>query len=455
MASALSRAGHNVHLLTMQLTNAYNGVEPKREEIRENIAITRLDVEEFFNPNVISNSIERYAPDALVGATVYGSCTLAATNPKLPFWADQFGHFMAEAQALAHHQQNNWPLAHFWRHLEPVLHTADKISTVSRRQRYATIGELGTVGRLNAETAQYEFTAVIPCATMPVSAETKPTLRPNTVPEDAFVVFWSGSYNVWSDVDTLFDGLQVAMESNPRIHFVSTGGGISGHDIRTYAHFKERIASSPFHARFHLQGWVDTPLVASFQAEADLGVLTEHVMYEGRLGHKNRVVQWMANGLPVAYNAIGDLGEELRQHETGLVFEVNDGPGLAQQILWAADHPEDLDRLAQRAQAYAQKHHSIDATTSDLVAWANAPQKAPDAELKRAIRSPADFAPQTASAPTLVPTSGNGISPLAIAEQRADRAEQQLDDIHSSKMWHFWMASITFRQRLRSLIGRS
>ena len=49
-------------------------------------------------------------------------------------------------------------------------------------------------------------------------------------------MLWSGGYNLWTDVDTLFRGLEAAMARNPKVHFLSTGGAIDGTDtlIATY-----------------------------------------------------------------------------------------------------------------------------------------------------------------------------------------------------------------------------
>ena len=55
---------------------------------------------------------------------------------------------------------------------------------------------------------------------------------------DAFVLLWSGSFNTWCDVDTLFTGIERAMERLPSLVFLSTGGEVRGHDevrTRTFA----------------------------------------------------------------------------------------------------------------------------------------------------------------------------------------------------------------------------
>ncbi|MEM6457409.1 MAG: glycosyltransferase, partial [Acidobacteriota bacterium] len=173
----------------------------------------------------------------------------------------------------------------------------------------------------------------------------------------------------------------------------STGGAIGGHDETTYARFQKHVARSPLADRFHLEGWVDAALVPAYQAEADLGVLTEHAMYEGQLGSKNRIIQWLGSGLPVAYNQIGDLGDLLRRRNLGLIFPQGDAANLARRIAWAATHPRELADMAARARRYADEHLGFEATAAPLLAWAASPTRAPDAAIRHAIRSPYDHAP--------------------------------------------------------------
>ncbi|MCP4661891.1 MAG: glycosyltransferase family 4 protein [bacterium] len=397
-AHSLAAAGHQVYLVAMKIPDTYEDFEAVATESCEGVRVERLDHQVYHQPEEIEARIAEFRPDAVVGATIYGSWVLARTRPRVPFWADQFGQVMAEAQAKARLERENWPLAHFWSMLEPVLRTADRFSVVSHRQRYALIGELGVMGRLTYETCGYEFTSVIPCALVPRPATPiRSVLRGTAIPDDAFIVLWSGGYNVWSDVETLRQALEMAMEEDSRIHFVSTGGEIGGHDETTYRDFQTRVAQSRFRRRFHLRGWVRAELIPSYEAEADLGVLTENPMYEGLLGSKNRIVQWMGAGLPVAYNTWGDIGDLLHDHQLGLTFEPGDSEALARRIVWASAHRDELARIAERARQYAHDELSFAATTREIVAWTADPVPAPDAALCRTISGPADFALQEAS----------------------------------------------------------
>ena len=392
-ASSLARAGHEVRLLAMVSPGAYVDQEVAAAERRDGVAIERLSDVAFFDPGTIRRAVREHRPDALVGASVYGSAALARAGSELPFWADQLGHVMAEAQAKAAVEGRNWPVAYAWNLLAPVLRSADRLSVNSERQRYAAIGELGAVGRLTAETCGYEFVAVIFNAVVPPDAVPPrgpvphgPPVRGRLVPEDAFVVHWSGSFNVWSDVDTIARGLEAAMSREPRIHFVAIGGPVAGLGTTTWDRFKGLVERSPFRERFHLEGWVQAERVGEYVEAADLGILADRPIYEGLLGNKNRIVQWLGAGLPVLYNRYGDVGDLLEEKRLGLTFAPGDAAALADRLVWAVDHRPDLREMARRAQEFAHRELSFEATTRPLLEWAAAPRRAPDA--LRRVRDP-------------------------------------------------------------------
>jgi len=275
-----------------------------------------------------------------------------------------------------------------------VLGWADRISVVSERQKWAAVGELGAIGRLSFRTIGFDFISVLPCALLPTSAgEPPPAARRRSHAGEPFHVLWSGSYNTWSDVRTLVSGLERAMERDGRVRFVSTGGEIPGHDERTYGELVARARRSRFADRFDLRGWLVADELPAVVAGADLGVLTEKPIYEGILGSKNRVVQWMSSGLAVAYNQVGDLGELLERRQLGLTFPVGDADALAERICWAADHPQEIAGMAENARRFAQEHLTFQATTRELVAWAANPTFAPDFGFKPGNRKAHSLVP--------------------------------------------------------------
>lgn len=385
-ARALAEAGHEVRLTAVVLDDAY--VSPPVElETVDGVRIERVKKSLFVDPAYFQRQVSDFAPQGVVGATVYGSYALTVARPAVPFWADQFGDVMAEAQAKSALDGHDGVVPFFWQLLEPVLCCADRISVVSERQRYAAIGELGAIGRLTFRTVGFDFTAVVPCALLPAS-DRQPARRARrrSGADEPLRALWSGSYNTWSDVRTLVTGLERAMERNSRIRFVSTGGEVPGHDESTYRELVERVARSRFAERFDLRGWVLADELPAIVGECDLGVLTERPIYEGMLGSKNRVVQWMSTGLAVAYNQVGDLGDLLERQRLGLTFPVGDADALADRLCWAAENPEEMTLMAERARRHALEHLTFSATTRELVAWAAEPAFAPDAGFKPASR---------------------------------------------------------------------
>ena len=393
-ARSLAEEGHDVRLLAVTLEDAY-AAPPVEIETVDRVRIERLAPGLFVNHERIRSQIAEFAPHCVIGATIYGSYALAIARLGVPFWADQFGHVMAEAQAKSALDGHSDVVPYFWKLVEEVLGCADRCSVVSERQQWAAVGELGAIGRLNFRTIGHAFIAVVPCALLPASAENPaPPARRRLHAEETFQVLWSGSYNTWSDVRTLVKGLERAMERNSRIRFVSTGGEIPGHDESTYGELVERAGRSRFADRFDLRGWLVADQLPAVVAESDLGVLTEKPIYEGMLGSKNRVVQWMSSGLAVAYNDIGDLGELLDNHRLGLTFPVGDAETLADRLCWAADHPQEVAAMAQRACRFAQEPRSFKATTTELLAWAANPTFAPDLGFR-----PGEVKAATAAAP--------------------------------------------------------
>ena len=182
------------------------------------------------------------------------------------------------------------------------------------------------------------------------------------------------------------------MGRDSRLHLVSTGGAIPGLDTGTYARFEALVARSPHRERFHLEGWVRAERVASYAAEADVGVLAERSLYEGLLGSRNRIVQWMGAGLPVVCSRVGEIADLLAERELGLTFPAGDTDALAERLLWAAGSAEEFRAMAARAAEYARAELSFGATTRPLTAWAADPRPAPDARSRARVRGPLDHA---------------------------------------------------------------
>jgi glycosyltransferase involved in cell wall biosynthesis len=298
----------------------------------------------------------------------------------VPFWADLFGHVMAEAQARAYIDGDDECLFHYWNSEYNIISSADIFSCVSSRQQYALIGELGAVGRLNKYTSGYDFTSIIPCG-IPLAEyrHTKSVFRGgDIIKKDDFVVLWTGGYNTWTDIDTLFEGLTAAMEKNPKIKFVSTGGEIPEQDLVTYPRFLSMINGSSHRDRFVMKGWVPGEDVPNYYFEADLGINIDKDIYEVRLGSKNRILDWFRAGLCVLSSNVCELTDIMEKEKIGYTFKPYDYKDLSKKLIYLADNQDEVKKTAIAGKKYALLNFNFNKTTEKLQKWAGDPAFSPD-----------------------------------------------------------------------------
>jgi glycosyltransferase involved in cell wall biosynthesis len=317
--------------------------------------------------------------DAAVATTDLMCRALSEARLTCPIWLDFNGHPMAERQMLAAVYESDDGLRDQWETVVPALLAGDRFSTCSESQRDALLGELALAGHLNERTAALEFVHALPPVVPPLDlTPTGPAERGRRVPEGAFIVLWTGGYNTWTDVDTLFEGLTAAMRAEPRLHYVSTGGAIQGHDDRTFARFESRVVGSPLRERFVLAGWVPLDQVRNYYAEADVAVNIDGDNVEGRLGHRNRVTEWILAGAPVVTTTVSDFTRRLAERDAVTAIPIGRPDALRDALL---AHAADADlgrRQNANAREYLNRFHAPDVVYAPLRAWAASPLPAPD-----------------------------------------------------------------------------
>ncbi len=350
-----------------------------------------LSAKDFQNIEIIKKIYDSFNPDCIVGCTFYPSYIASRlaqdTEDKLPFWADLFGHVMAEAQARAAIDEDDSCLFHYWNSEYNIIIGADVFSCVSSRQEYALIGELGAVGRLNRFTSGYNFSCTIPCG-MPEEKykHKKKTIRgKNGIKDDDFVVLWTGGYNTWTDIDTLFSGLEMAMEKDSSIKFVSTGGEIPEQDIKTYPRFLEKIRGSKFRKNFVMNGWIKGEDVPNYYLEADIGINIDKDIYEVRLGSKNRILDWFRAGLCVLSSNVCELTQIIEDNNIGYTFKPGDADGLKEKLLYLASHKKKVKETGKKGKKFAISNFNFKLTTKELQKWTSNPEHSPDHGKKKQI----------------------------------------------------------------------
>ena len=377
-AKALTEAGHEVRLVAVQ-TEIRPLIEPRL--IAPRLILHPILGAEITQDNLLARLEAEFKPDALVAASVWPSYLVALFgSADLPFWADLFGSPLAEGQAKAALYANDSLIEPFARFETTVLARADVVSGVSSYQEYALVGGLAGQGRLNRHTYGYRLAYTIPAALDErVLAHDQTVLRAKIVPENAFVVLWSGGYNTWTDVDTLFAGLESAMLQTPRLHFVSTGGALPPHDSLTYPHFQSLVETSAYRDRYHLLGWLPYEVLQNYYYESDLGIILDKWSYEGVLGSRTRLLDWLKYGLPAAVTLSAELTRKLGQAGLAFPFPHGDGPMLGKLLLELANNPAKLKEAGQRGKDYVLRNFNYMTACAPLRAWAENPRRAPDA----------------------------------------------------------------------------
>jgi len=335
--------------------------------------------ERFEDKNWMKKKISQFDPDCIVGVNTHPSSIAAELSLNIPFWADLNGSVMAEAQAKSYVYDDNKYLEHFFHMESKVLGKADVFSVVSEPQGFSLIGELGIWGRLNKNSMGYRLVRVIPNTTENKKYNhTKNVIRNVLAKESDFVILYSGGYNTWTDVDTLFFGLQKAMQKNPKIVFVSTGGQIEGHDELTYKHLMDLVESSKFKERFHFMGWVQSDDLPNYYLEADLAINSDKFCYEAILGARTRILDWMRVPLTFISTPLSEITQYLIENNLAFGFNQGDSDDLALKLLDIANNPEKLQNTKINLEKIIKEEFTSEHTFKEFRKWLQNPQFSPD-----------------------------------------------------------------------------
>jgi glycosyltransferase involved in cell wall biosynthesis len=321
-----------------------------------------------------------FGPDGVL-AVMFNNCLrITRLVTDRPIWMDLYGDKLAEGQIASYSQRSSRGYRNMLRYLREVLKQGDVYSTCSTPQKYSLIGQLGMVSRLNRHTLGYEFAySVLPgVSTCPKDADNGPMLRSDLVPANAFVVLWCGGYNVWTDVDTLFQALDEAMDRDPRIFFLSVGGKVKVGQNNTYDRFLNMIETSAHRHRFCMLGWRPAGEIPAYYRQAEVGISLDAFHYETLLGTRTRLVEMMRYGLPVITSVGCELSAIIRDRGLGFTFPISDAAALRDRILALARDPTGRQIMAEHAQRYVTQQLSFSETTRPFREWANRPYHAPD-----------------------------------------------------------------------------
>lgn len=327
---------------------------------------------------------DAFDPDCIV-AVNFSHCLYATKlQTTRPIWMDIYGDMLTIIQAAAYRARSDRGLTTSMAFMRLVLQKGDVFSGCGLPQQHMMVGELAMAGRLNHRTFAYPFVRTVPPGSPPGNSVAIPRQAPRTllaehgIGEESFVVLWCGGYNTWTDVDTLFKALTWAMAESPTLRYVSVGANTYQAADNVYDRLLTLIDKSPYRHRFHMLGWRPWAEVPQFYRESDVGINIDALHYETIYGTRTRLVEMIADGLPVVTSLGAELSYLLRDRGAALTFEVGDWRGMGEQLVKLAQEPVLRNQMAATAHEFATTALSFAATTKAVREWVRQPRLAPD-----------------------------------------------------------------------------
>jgi len=344
---ALLEAGHQVAFASLLNGNAGRGEgrnPPRGHQQTQPTAVGPLTFESHAvrldQPGAfltLRDLRHEFQPDCVISAGPFAPMAGGARAVgEEPLWVDVPGDPMAEAQLRAHRGRTHEPIHRYRQVLSLALTRGDHFSVVSGPQRAALVGALGLAGRLTATVIGQELVEVMPPTVEGLYRDCPPEspgdLLTGIAPRD-FAVLFCGGYNTWLDVDTLSTAVLKAMDADERIHLVSTGGALAGHEEGSFKRFKKLAARSRHAKRFHFLGWVPARHLDAVYGACDMVVNVDVPCYEAEFGSRTRLLDAMERGLLVAATDTCELTHDLSGVEGFFPQELGNPDQLASLVV--------------------------------------------------------------------------------------------------------------------------
>ena len=346
---ALQEAGHHVTLRLITDDHATGLIEDTRAQA------VHADV-------VVSAGPHRPAAVAIAAAA------------DRPLFIDLPGDPLAELQALVRAPGPPIPrarIAAVHALVRGVLARADHLSVISERQKHATMGQLALLGR-GTDTP-------VPVDCIPIAHDFPlPPGQPRAIPESGPVrLLLSGAFAPWLDDQALARGLVRALEQQPQLEVLVTGGGVAGHYTAGFERFATHIRQSPVAHRVQLHGWVPHGALPAIFARAHVGLCLDRPGAESTLGSRTRVLLFAWLGLHVVASAETELVADLVAHDLATALPVDDdGTGIADVLVQLVSQPPSPDRAA-AATAHLARRYAPSIITRPVLDFVAQPTRSP------------------------------------------------------------------------------
>jgi glycosyltransferase involved in cell wall biosynthesis len=177
------------------------------------------------------------------------------------------------------------------------------------------------------------------------------------IPEDAFLILWSGGTWEWFDPLCVLEAFREVVAAEPRARLYFMGLELPDRGVPPQRVARELVERA---RELGLAGesvvfdtWVPYAERGRYLAEADVAVVAARDLAESRLAFRSRILDHFWTGLPTVATR-GDVLSELAEREgAAITVAPGDVPGLRDALLLLCRDPELRGRMAARSAALA------------------------------------------------------------------------------------------------------
>lgn len=180
-----------------------------------------------------------------------------------------------------------------------------------------------------------------------------PPARVPRIPDDAFVVGFSGSLKAWHGLDTLLPAFRALRDHVPSAHLLVVGEGPRKPWVEGYA------TGAGLDGTITLTGWVGHHDLPSLIARMDVATAP----YPGAEGHyfsPLKLYEYLAIGRPIVASRIGQTAQVLEGRDAALLVCPGDPDALTQGLLRLAQDRDLGQRLGRNAAIEGRRHDWTD-----------------------------------------------------------------------------------------------
>lgn len=189
-------------------------------------------------------------------------------------------------------------------------------------------------------------------------AET-PAVTVPSIPDDAFVVGFTGSLKMWHGVDTLMSAFRMFHAREPRAHLLVCGDGPKRGWIDGF------VAGAGLEDAVTMAGWVDHAALPGLIARMDVAT-APYPASEDHYFSPLKLYEYLAMGRPVLASDIGQTAELLTGSQAAILLPPGDAMALAKALDALCDDPQ--RRAAMSAAAAAEgAHHDWTGNAAEVV----------------------------------------------------------------------------------------